>query len=1326
MRLPTILVLGLCLLALPAAQAVTVRHVGPEGPDPRERRAERPSSRMQRVLPGEPGKAGLSAGAFVERHGGEWSFRIDPRTERFTMIQGSGIPLWPGRGNQLSPAAGATAELSLTGTVEPAIRAFVDKHGPWLVPASGELVFDPIASAVREGGRLASVYYTWHVDGVPVEGSRVYVRVNSGNVTQIGSRWVGPFDAPTTPAIKPREALRRLLAYSGDEETARASSEPELLLQPEEGVGSIEYRLVWRMGYTIHGRIESWEGRVDARTGEVVQFVDTNYYARAVAGVHRVSPFTPEETVPLAQLDVLADGVFQLSDAAGAYPYVGGTTSATMNGRYFDVECDTCTNPAAPFVEKSTGNGRIDFGLGGIDEVGNGLSTPAGRTSFYHLNRARRLGLAWLPGEPYLETQGFISNVNIPSVCNAVYNGAVNFFRSGGGCNNTGEIADVINHEWGHGLDLNTQGGDAGTGEGTADVVAMHLSRSPLLGPGFRVDGSAVRDLDATTSPTGLLTATRIANGDCDFMGSPESHCVGELYGQIAWELAQALAAKHGTHTGWRTSERIFFTSLNDAGSWNPESGMPIYDAYLMADDDDGNLANGTPNGAEIHAAFEAHEAATSVTGSSPACNRPDQPTVDVESQCGALVVSWNEVDGAAGYEVLRKEWVEDSPYFPVASLAAGETMFADPVVAPDHAYWYAVMAIDDGGCESTVDAPLAAGLIDQPVLEITAVAIDDTPRGNRSGFADPGEEVDLVLTLTNHGASSGAALAGTLETDSAFVEILEGATVFADLSGGASGFNETALRFRTDPATACGAEALFRFTPDDSTGCAAEVSYFAVRLGQAVDGGFVCDDTPACFVEPTFAGALAALPGASCAETRVGWDPASSNCTNATIDYNVYRGDDPGFTPDPTNLVAAGLTTNQFTDSLLDPGETYHYIVRANDSRSGEDSNLLRRQAIAPTTPDLQPPVFPGLVSAGTGGECGETLLVWDAALETCSGPVIYDVFRSADPGFVPGPEHRIASTFDTTFVDASLPPEVAMTYVVRARDDIGNSAPNTVRGTTQPFARDLIVAHTDFEPDDGGWTVIEPDDAATGNWQWGDPVGTNYQPEDDVTPDGIKCWITGIAPTPSNGDIDSGTTTLLSARYDTSAVANPAVRYHRWFTNDAGNAPGEFSDRFQIDVSGDDGSSWTPIEVVGAGTPLAWVPVEIPLSGLAASTDELRVRFQAADLGAGSLVEAGIDEFSIVDLGGGCAGCDAPVSPVDTIIVDRSGDDVILDWSTDPAPGVRFVVYSLDGAAFELPTAVGSTDSRSFVHAGAVGSAQSFFYRVVPVDACGNQPAP
>ena len=58
----------------------------------------------------------------------------------------------------------------------------------------------------------------------------------------------------------------------------------------------------------------------------------------------------------------------------------------------------------------------------------------------------------------------------------------------------------------------------------------------------------------------------------------------------------------------------------NPAATVNGCAANNWYTVYLPVDDDDGNLANGTPNGCRIWAAFDAHGIAC---GAQPACTLP-------------------------------------------------------------------------------------------------------------------------------------------------------------------------------------------------------------------------------------------------------------------------------------------------------------------------------------------------------------------------------------------------------------------------------------------------------------------------------------------------------------------------------------------------------------------------------------------------------------------------------------------------------------------------------------------------------------------------------
>src|SRR5439155_3903480 len=125
--------------------------------------------------------------------------------------------------------------------------------------------------------------------------------------------------------------------------------------------------------------------------------------------------------------------------------------------------------------------------------------------------------------------------------------------------------------------------------------------------------------------------------------------------------------------------------------------------------------------------------------------------------------------------------------------------------------------------------------------------------------------------------------------------------------------------------------------------------------------------------------------------------------------------------------------------------------------------------------------------------------------------------------------------------------------------------------------------VIANDFDTD-MGWTVGASGDAATtGIWVRSDPVGSAIQPEDDHSPSGTQCYVTGNA-LPGDGpgvnDVDGGATTLVSSTFDVTPPneIRPVISYWRWFTNNAGDNPGQ--DPWKVEISNNGGSTWTTVE--------------------------------------------------------------------------------------------------------------------------------------------------
>jgi hypothetical protein len=172
------------------------------------------------------------------------------------------------------------------------------------------------------------------------------------------------------------------------------------------------------------------------------------------------------------------------------------------------------------------------------------------------------------------------------------------------------------------------------------------------------------------------------------------------------------------------------------------------------------------------------------------------------------------------------------------------------------------------------------------------------------------------------------------------------------------------------------------------------------------------------------------------------------------------------------------------------------------------------------------------------------------------------------------------------------------------------------------------------DFD-NDMGWTVGASGDAATfGVWTRVDPNGTAIQPEDDHSPAGDLCYVTGNA-NPGEGigiaDVDGGKTTLVSATFDATAggLIRPVISYWRWFSNNAGDNPSQ--DPWKVEISNNGGSSWTTVENTLVSDQ-SWRRVMFFISDYVSPTSNMRIRFVATDdTVLPSLVEAAVDDFAL-----------------------------------------------------------------------------------------------
>lgn len=207
-----------------------------------------------------------------------------------------------------------------------------------------------------------------------------------------------------------------------------------------------------------------------------------------------------------------------------------------------------------------------------------------------------------------------------------------------------------------------------------------------------------------------------------------------------------------------------------------------------------------------------------------------------------------------------------------------------------------------------------------------------------------------------------------------------------------------------------------------------------------------------------------------------------------------------------------------------------------------------------------------------------------------------------------------------------------------------------------TFEVADDILEVFADDFSTNRGWVVGAPGDNATsGIWTRVIPVGTAAQPGTAV--EGDRCYVTGqhTGGGVGSNDIDGGRTTLTTPVLDLSQANESAtISYWRWFSNSAGAGP--FEDVFRIDISNNNGQTWTNVEIVGPTGEVSggWFQHSFRPADLLPLTAQMRMRFVAADEGSGSVVEAAIDAFRIETLlcedPAGCSAADL-AAPFDVL---------------------------------------------------------------------------
>lgn len=469
------------------------------------------------------------------------------------------------------------------GEVPDEATAFLGRHAElWGVPADQLVLTTDVA---RGTGR--SLHFAQVVRGVPVDGAGIDLRLRrgAGGIHRLGLVHIGVVRAggvDTVPALSAVDALHVALADLAPAALEVVDAGTLVVFAGDPGRPP-RPTLAWRVRTVEAAVPRVLTTYVDAHSGAVLyRYDDVRWDLSGTLSVsyEERTEGDPEVFAAAPYLTVESTQGMTTADAAGLFVLPGDVAedlTVSMEGPRIRLEDRLVPGdvPAAVF--------------GGVPGPGNDWTWTtadaswAARDVLGHFEIVRAWAELREPGLSLLGDQ-VLATVNIDSsACNAFYfDGTISFYGDdpGGYCANFGRIADIVYHEYGHGIHhfiIETGSFDGTVSEGSADFVSATIWDDPIMAPGAWGQGTYIRELD-----------TDKVYPD-DLVG--EVHADGLIWGSALWDLRDEMIALYGYDDGVQRTDLLFLGALRGGPSLTD-----TFDELAWADDDDGDLSNGTPH----------------------------------------------------------------------------------------------------------------------------------------------------------------------------------------------------------------------------------------------------------------------------------------------------------------------------------------------------------------------------------------------------------------------------------------------------------------------------------------------------------------------------------------------------------------------------------------------------------------------------------------------------------------------------------------------------------------------------------------------------------
>ena len=488
---------------------------------------------------------------------------------------------------------------------------------------------DIVLSRKTENDKYINLDFTQYYNNLEIIDSRLYAKLTLDNkLVAFGLDVFSDISLDVIPTISESMAIESA-SENIISSITKKSVEDNLKILPIPFNGKYDFHLVYvvRVSTQLTHGPANYICYVDANNGELLMRMNTVLYeAPPQANIHvegevySTHPFNPSSVENLINLRVQKGGGNYYTDSLGNVNVPGsGSATFSLEGLFAEVQ----TNGGIPSFNSQLSNANVSFD--------NSNSTIQERTAFYSVNKIHDHLKSVFPTFTGLD-YALETNIDVQGSCNAYYDGTINFFAEGNGCNATAKIPDVVYHEYGHGINNYRYGSgmwNGGLNEGYADIWAISLTQSPVLGYGWDISDPSVYvrryDQDRKVYPQDLVG---------------EVHADGEIIAGAFWDTYLNL-------NDMQQMLNLFKYTFDGAPDGpNGTEGIIYTDVLvevLFADDNDANLTNGTPNDIAIIQAFALHGItllSNAVIAHSPVSLAPGNIAINISANISATY-SW-------------------------------------------------------------------------------------------------------------------------------------------------------------------------------------------------------------------------------------------------------------------------------------------------------------------------------------------------------------------------------------------------------------------------------------------------------------------------------------------------------------------------------------------------------------------------------------------------------------------------------------------------------------------------------------------------------------